>query len=119
MTSVSSKVIELATLCLLVQNSTPTATTHSGGRFVLQVTLTPGVESSTLSALTSSGGSNNSDHHSPNMYIHAQDHFKHVQWSGASYLVPEREHDVCPPTSMQLLSTNKAYDGNPLAMSVN
>ena len=53
--------------------------------------------------------------------VYAEDHFKHVQWSGASYipnyLVPEREHDVCPPTSIQLLSTNKTSDDNPPAMA--
>ena len=37
---------------LLVLNSTLTDVTHSGGAVVLQVTLTAGVEPSTLSALT-------------------------------------------------------------------
>jgi len=36
-----------------------------------------------------------------------------------SYLVPDREHDRCPLTSMQLLSTNAMSDDNPRpAMSV-
>ena len=35
----------------------------------------------------------------------------------ASYLVPVREQ-LCPPTRIQLLSTNKMSDGNPPAMSV-
>ena len=37
---------------LLVLSSTVTDATHSGGAVVLQVTLTPGVEPYTLSALT-------------------------------------------------------------------
>ena len=42
--------------------------------------------------------------------------YSHVQL--ASYLVPEREHDVCPPTGIQLLSTNATSDDNPTAMFV-
>ena len=37
---------------LLVLNSTVTDATHSGGAVVLQVTLAPGVEPSSLTALT-------------------------------------------------------------------
>ena len=53
MISVLVVVLELTTLpLLLVLNSTVTDATHSGGAVVLQVTLAPGVESSSLSALT-------------------------------------------------------------------
>ena len=38
-------------------------------------------------------------------------------YSYYSYLVPVREQ-FCPPTSMQLLSTNKISDDNPAVMFV-
>ena len=102
-------VTEFATSYLLVQNSTLTATTHTGGRIVLQVTLTPGVT-----------WRHPRSRHSQTVEGQITLITKHVQSRTASYLVPEKEHDVCPPTSTQLLSTNMAYDGNPLAMmSVN
>ena len=44
--------------------------------------------------------------------------YSHVQLASYSYLVPEREHDVCPPTGIQLLSTNATSDDNPTAMFV-
>ena len=54
MTSVSDVLLgDLTTLpLLLVLNSTVTDATHSGGTVVLQVTLAPGVEPSSLTALT-------------------------------------------------------------------
>ena len=56
MTSVSDALVvvkDLTTLpLLLVLNSTVTDATHSDGAVVLQVTLAPAVEPSTLSALT-------------------------------------------------------------------
>ena len=64
MTSVSDALVvvkDLTTLpLLLVLNSTVTDATHSGGTVVLQVTLAPGVEPSTLLLLTVTVGSENS-----------------------------------------------------------
>ena len=35
----------------------------------------------------------------------------------ANFIIPEKEHRVYPPASIQLLSTNIAYNNNSLAMS--
>ena len=103
--------IEFAISFLLVQNSTLTATTSQAVVLCsMQVTLTPGVElQCSWYSQTVEG----------QITGRVSPFTKHVQLRTASYLVPEKEHDVCPPTSTQLISTNKAYDGNPPAMSVN
>ena len=35
----------------------------------------------------------------------------------ANFIIPEKDHKVCPPASIQLLSANIAYNKNSLAMS--
>ena len=100
-----------------------TDATHSGGIVVLQVTLAPGVESSSLSALTvtvwiekSAAAWMHGKYHNIEIYIIYLSFFSfQIAKLGVCQLVvvievPEREH-VCPPASiqqLQLLSTNKA-----------